>query len=109
MQNVYAFTKDDEVRHSLKKGRIRPPPLILVHLPKEEGMARPREQRLGYLRGSTMDGVEVVVSVAKIGRDYKVGFADRHHLCHPSVRSIEAVKREVFLVFGIRASAFDPL
>lgn len=72
-------------------------------------MARAKEQRLGYLRGETGDGSSAVVSVSKRGRDYRIGFGDRDHLCHPSVRSIEAVKREALLVFHVRNTVFDPL
>ena len=72
-------------------------------------MVRAKEQRLGYLRGETGDGVAAVVSVLKRGRDYRIGFGDRDHFCHPSVRSIETVKREALLVFHVRDAVFEPL
>lgn len=72
-------------------------------------MARSKEQRLGYLRGETSDGAEAVVSVSKIGRDYRIGYGHRDHLCHPSVRSIEAVKREALLVYHVRNAVFELL
>lgn len=71
-------------------------------------MARSKEVWLGYLRGQTADGAEAMVRVSKIGRDFRIGYGDRSHLCHPSVRNIEAAKRETFLVFHVRASEFLP-
>lgn len=72
-------------------------------------MARPMEQRLGYLRGDTADGTAAVVSVSKIGYDYRIGYGNRDHLCHPSVRDIEGVKREALLVFHVQNMIFEPL
>lgn len=72
-------------------------------------MVRSREQRLGYLRGNAADGTAAVVSVSKIGRDYQIGYGNRDHLCHPSVRDIEGVKREALLVFHIQNPVFEPL
>jgi hypothetical protein len=72
-------------------------------------MARAKARRLGYLRGETADGAPVVVSISKAGRDYRIGCGDRDHLCHPSVRSIEAVKREALLVFHVRNASYEPL
>ena len=70
-------------------------------------MARRKEQRIGYLRGKIRDDTEAVVSVSKIGRDYRIGYGLKDHLCHPSVRGIESVKREAFLVFGVRDAVFE--
>jgi hypothetical protein len=70
-------------------------------------MARAKEQRVGYLPGETPDGVEAIVSVSKIGRDYRIGYGHGSHLCHPSVRNIEGVKREALLVFDVRNTVFE--
>lgn len=72
-------------------------------------MARRKEQRIGYLRGRAGDGTEAVVSVSKIGRDYRIGYGFKDHLCHPSVRGVESVKREAFLVFGVREAVFESI
>jgi len=72
-------------------------------------VARSKEQRLGYLRGEATDGTKAVVSVSKTGRDYRIGYGHKDHLCHPSVRDIEGVNREALLVFHVRNSVFEPL
>lgn len=71
-------------------------------------MARTREQHLGYLRGIAKDGQETAISVSKIGRDYRISSDFRNHLCHPSVRDIDGVKREAAIVFGMRVEKFEP-
>ena len=53
-------------------------------------MYRPREHRLESLL------------------DHADRWAGRDHLCHPSVRGIEAVKREALLVFNVRNAQFVP-
>lgn len=65
-------------------------------------MARSDEKRVGYLRGKTLDGREAVVSVSKIGRDYRISYGFKDRLCHPSVRDIEGVRHEALLVFDVR-------
>lgn len=71
-------------------------------------MARPKEVRLGYLRGELADGNVAIVTVSKIGRDYRISYGNGRHLCHPSVRGIEDVKREAMLVYDVRNAVFDP-
>ncbi len=72
-------------------------------------MARSKEKRIGYLRGKGPDGTEVVVSVSKIGRDYRIGCGFKDHLCHPSVRDIEGVRREALLVFDVRDATYQSI
>lgn len=72
-------------------------------------MARSKEQRIGYLRGKLSDGSESVVSVSKVGRDYRIGCGFKDHLCHPSVRDINGVKREALLVFNVRDAVYHPI
>jgi hypothetical protein len=64
---------------------------------------------LGHLRGVGADGAPAVVSVYKVGRDYRITHGDARHLCHPSVRSIEKVKSEAFLVFHVGEASFEPV
>ena len=46
------------------------------------------------------DGRSESVYVYKSGRSIWISAGNsREHLCHPSVRSVESVKREIFLVF----------
>jgi hypothetical protein len=72
-------------------------------------MARPKGQRIGYLRGEAADGTAATVSISKVGRDYRIGYGNQDHLCHPSVRDIDGVKREALLVFCVKNSVFEPL
>lgn len=72
-------------------------------------MARSKEKRVGYLRGKSTDGNDVVVSVSKIGRDYRIGCGFKDHLCHPSVRDIEGVRREALLVFDVRDAIYQSI
>jgi hypothetical protein len=72
-------------------------------------LARSKEKRIGYLRGKTSDGTEAVVSVSKIGRDYRIGCGFKDHLCHPSVRDIEGVRREALLVFDVRDASYQSI
>lgn len=68
-----------------------------------------REPLLGYLRGEYANGSPAIVSVYKAGRTYRLDGPGRPHLCHPSVRGIEAVRREAFHVYGIDNSRFEPI
>lgn len=70
-------------------------------------MACSNEKRVGYLRGKTSDGNEAVVGVSKIGRHYRISYGFKDRLCHPSVRDIEAVRREALLVFDIRDATYQ--
>ncbi|WP_156941439.1 hypothetical protein [Mesorhizobium sp. LNJC405B00] len=72
-------------------------------------MARSKEKRIGYLRGKMPDGTEAVVSVSKIGRDYRIGCGLKDHLCHPSVRDIEGVRREALLAFDVRDAIYQSI
>lgn len=72
-------------------------------------MARSKEKRIGYLRGKGPEGTEVVVSVSKIGRDYRIGCGLKDHLCHPSVRDIEGVRREALLVFDVHDATYQSI
>lgn len=72
-------------------------------------MARSKEQRIGYLRGRLSDGSESVVSVSKVGSDYRIGCGFKDHLCHPSVRDIDGVKREALLVFNMLDAVYHPI
>ena len=67
-----------------------------------------REPLLGYLRGEYPNGAPAIISVYKAGRTYRLD-STGGHLCHPSIRDIEAVKREAFHVYGIDNSHFDPV
>ncbi len=67
-----------------------------------------REPLLGYLRGTYANGSPALVSVYKAGRGYRLSGVGSDHLCHPSVRNIEAVKREAFHVYGVDIAEFDP-
>ncbi len=55
------------------------------------------------------DGTDAVVSVSKIGRDYRIGCGFKDHLCHPSVRDIEGVRREALLVFDVRDAIYQSI
>ncbi len=70
-------------------------------------MARSREQRIGYLRGSYGADRPGTLSVSKAGRDYRLSDGSKDHLCHPSVRDIEGVKREALLVFHLKDATFE--
>lgn len=72
-------------------------------------MARSKEKRIGYLRGKLSDGSEAVISVSKVGRDYRIGCGLKDHLCHPSVHDIQSVKREALLVFNVHDAVYDPI
>lgn len=69
-------------------------------------MVRSKEQRLGVLVGENSGGGEAIVTVIKAGRDYRIRCGSGDHLCHPSVRDIEGVKREALLVFHVRNAIF---
>ncbi len=71
-------------------------------------MASGRFQIVGYLRGVDADGSSTTVTVTKKGREYRIGHGFNDHLCHPSIRDIEAVKRETFLVYRIKDTVFEP-
>jgi hypothetical protein len=71
-------------------------------------MGRSKEQRLGVLVGENFGGGEAIVTVSKIGRDYRIRYAGKDHFCHPSVRDMEGVKRETLLVFQVRDGTFVP-
>lgn len=72
-------------------------------------MARSKEKRVGRLRGRMSDGSEVSVSVSKVGRDYRIGCGFKDHLCHPSARDIDGVKRDALLVFNVRDVVYEPI
>jgi hypothetical protein len=72
-------------------------------------LARSKEKRIGYLRGKLFNGGGAVVSVSKVGRDYWIGCGFKDHLCHPSVRDIEGVKREGLLVFHVRDAVYESI
>ena len=69
-------------------------------------MGSSKEKRLGVLIGENGAGGEAIVTVSKVGRDYRIRYAGEDHLCHPSVRGIETAKREALLVFGVRNAVF---
>jgi hypothetical protein len=64
------------------------------------------EQRVGVLIGENAGGGEAIVTVLRTGRDYRIRCGSRDHLCHPSVRDIEGVKREALLVLNVRNAVF---
>lgn len=76
---------------------------------RRDHLARSKEKRIGYLQGKAADGSDAVVSVSKVGRDYRIGCGFKDHLCHPSVRDIDGVKREALLVFHVRDAVYQPL
>jgi hypothetical protein len=69
-------------------------------------MARTKERRLGVLVAEGSAGGEAIVTVCKVGRDYRIRWAGKDHLCHPSVRDMDGVKREALLVFNVRNAVF---
>lgn len=72
-------------------------------------MARGSRRLLGHLRGTDHAGAAALVTVSKAGREYWISHDGHSHLCHPSVRDIEGVKREAVLVFSVTKAAFEPL
>lgn len=46
------------------------------------------------------------MTVCKVGRDYRILWAGKDHLCRPSVRDMDGVKREALLVFNVRNAVF---
>jgi hypothetical protein len=64
---------------------------------------------IGRLHGETADGTPAMVHVYKSGRNYRIAYGLERHLCHPSVRGIETVKREAMHVFGIKNATFDEI
>ncbi|WP_106639773.1 hypothetical protein [Allosphingosinicella vermicomposti] len=70
-------------------------------------MARSKEQLIGRLHGETSGGDPMMVRIYKTGRSYRLSGA-RDHLCHPSVKDIEGVKREALLVFHLKNGVFEP-
>ena len=73
----------------------------------ERALARSREQRIGYLRGSYGEDQPGTLFVSKIGRDFRLSDGSKTHLCHPSVRDIDGVKREAMLVFHLNEAVFE--
>jgi hypothetical protein len=71
-------------------------------------MARSKEQLIGRMHGTLSDGAPIMVRVYKKGRDYRLS-GPRDHLCHPSVKDIEGVKREALLVFHLKNGVFEPI
>jgi NAD(P)H-hydrate repair Nnr-like enzyme with NAD(P)H-hydrate epimerase domain len=69
-------------------------------------MARIKERQVGVLVGEGASGGEAIVTVRKVGRDYRIRWAGKDHLCHPSVRDMDDVKREALLVFSVRNAVF---
>lgn len=67
-----------------------------------------KEPLLGFLHG-TGDDAGTRVAVYKAGRTYRITSGDEQHLCHPSVTSIDKVKREAFLVFHVKVDTFERL
>lgn len=55
------------------------------------------------------DGTEAVVSVSKIGRDYRIGYGFKDHLYPPSVRDIEGVRCEALLVFDVDDAIYQSI
>jgi len=68
-----------------------------------------KEPLIGYLRGEYANGAEALISVYKAGRTYRLSGPGAPHLCHPSIRDIEEVKREAFHVYGVWRSVFEPV
>ncbi|MCA6217778.1 hypothetical protein KGA65_14675 [Ideonella sp. B7] len=51
----------------------------------------------------TLDGRTIFVTVAKEGRLYHLSApGERSHICHPSVSSLDGVRREILLVYRAR-------
>lgn len=65
-----------------------------------------KEQRLGVLVGQSSSGAEAIVTVAKVGKAFRIRWGGREHLCPSSVRDIEAVKHEALLAFEVRNATF---
>jgi hypothetical protein len=72
-------------------------------------MARTTETLIGTLLGIDAHGASALVRVYKAGRDYRITHGDKRHLCHPSVRSIDKVKAEAFLVFHVGDATYEAL
>jgi hypothetical protein len=69
-------------------------------------MPRVKEQRLGVLVGQSSSGAEAIVTVSKVGKDFRIRWAGREHRCPSSVRDIDAVKHETLLTFQVRNVTF---
>lgn len=70
-------------------------------------MPRP-EPLIGHFTG-TLNDAPARVAVYKAGRTYRLSYGSEKHLCHPSVRSIDAAKREARLVFSVKVDEYEPL
>lgn len=72
-------------------------------------MARTKETLIGNLTGVDAHGAPALVRVYKAGRNYRITHDNERHLCHPSVRSIDKVKAEAFLVFHVGDATYEAL
>jgi hypothetical protein len=68
-------------------------------------MARAGKKLVAYLRNEDGD----VVRVSKGGRNYWITYADKDHICHPSVGSVQGAKREALLVFHVDVPIYEPV
>jgi hypothetical protein len=66
-------------------------------------MSRSKKQLLGQWVNDEGDAVWVY----KSGRSYWISHGMNEQLCHPSIRSVEDTKREIFLVFHVAVSRFQ--
>lgn len=70
----------------------------------------PRARKLLYIaEGTNTKGELNKVWVYKEGRSYYLsgsGMFGREHLCHPSVRGRDGIRREIFLVLQVKVDRF---
>jgi hypothetical protein len=70
----------------------------------------PRARKLLYIaEGMNTEGEPSKVWVYKEGRSYYLsgsGMLGREHLCHPSVKDRDGVRREIFLVYQVKVDRF---
>lgn len=66
-------------------------------------MARTKRQLIG--KWLTEDGD--TVWVYKTGRSFWISHGLDERICHPSIRSIEATKKEVFTIFHVKVVSFE--
>lgn len=66
------------------------------------------EPLIGHFIGRANDA-PIRIAVYKAGRTYRLTHGSEKHLCHPSVRNIDAAMREALLVFNVKVDDYVPL
>lgn len=70
-------------------------------------MSTPKAVLTGYLHGIDRQGAPACVSVYYLGTDIQIVFGEKVALCHPYVRTVDDIKAEVALAFGVRKTEFE--